>query len=113
MIVAIGYATRSTEDPLRGTYWCLGAYVLLSPTLHPWYMLWIMPFMPFFPSAAWLTLSVLVFLAYEVLIDYSLSGVWLEKPWVRWAQYAPFFSLLLSSCIYSYWRTIRGNANRS
>ena len=113
MIVAIGYATRSTEDPLRGTYWCLGAYVLLSPTLHPWYMLWIMPFMPFFPSPAWLTLSVLVFLAYEVLIDYSLSGVWVEKPWVRWAQYAPFFSLLLSRCVYSYWRTIRGNANRS
>ena len=113
MIVAICYPERSTEDPLRGTYWCLGAYVLLSPTLHPWYMLWIMPFMPFFPSAAWLTLSVLVFLAYEVLIDYSLSGVWVEKPWVRWAQYAPFFSLLLSSCTYSYWRTIRGNANRS
>ncbi len=109
MIVAIVYAVRSMQDPLRATYWCLGAYVLLSPTLHPWYMLWIMPFMPFFPSAAWLTLSVLVFLAYEVVIDYSLSGVWLEKPWVRWAQYAPFFSLLLSS----YWRTIRGNANRS
>lgn len=113
MITAIGYAARTAEDPLRAAYWSLGAYVLLSPTLHPWYLLWIMPFMPFFPSAAWLTLSVLVFLAYEVLIDYSLSGIWLEKPWVRWAQYTPFFSLLFLGHVHSYWRTIRGNANRS
>lgn len=113
LITAIACAVRSTQDPLRAAYWSLGAYVLLSPTLHPWYLLWIMPFMPFFPSAPWLVLSGLVFLAYEVLIDYSLSGVWLEKSWVRWAQYAPFYFLLFSSFAYSRWQKIRGNATRS
>ncbi len=92
--IALIQTLRQTTDPLRAAYWSLGAYALLSPTLHPWYLLWILPFMPFFPSAAWTLLAGLVFLAYEVLIDYSLSGIWLEKSWVRWAQYTPFYALL-------------------
>lgn len=94
LVIALVQALRQTADPLRAAYWSLGAYALLSPTMHPWYLLWVLPFMPLFPSAAWTLLAGLVLLAYEVLIDYGLSGIWVEKSWVRWAQYGPFYSVL-------------------
>jgi hypothetical protein len=91
------YALKYQADPLRTAFWLMGAYTLLSPTLHPWYLLWVLPFMPFFVHAAWVLLCALVFLAYEVLIDCSLTGIWSEKNWVKWAQYAPFYFLLCAA----------------
>src|SRR5262249_35426373 len=63
-----------------------GTGLLLSPTLHPWYLLWILPWLALFPSPAWLALTGLAPLAY------------LGSPWVVWAEYVPFFALLAGSC---------------
>ncbi len=54
---------------------CL-AYVLLTPTLHPWYALYLTGFLPFSPGPAGLVASFSVLLSYRVLIPYSLLGVW-------------------------------------
>ena len=97
-LVALGVQFRY-RDPYRAAFATLGAYVLLSPTVHPWYLLWVLPFLAFFPSPAWLLLSGSIFLAYEVQIGYGSQGVWREKPWVLWAQYAPFYLLLgITAC---------------
>ena len=61
----------------------LGAVVLFSPTVHPWYLLWVLPFMALIPVPAWLVLSGLGLLAYQVLVGYSITGVWAEQTWVR------------------------------
>ena len=78
------------DDPLKIGFMILGAHLLLSPPLHPWYLLWILPFLPFFPSPAWIYLSGVSLLAYNVLGRYHASGVWLEDPWVKWVEYLPF-----------------------
>lgn len=78
------------DDPLKIGFMILGAHLLLSPTLHPWYLLWVLPFLPFFPSPAWIYLSGASLLAYNVLDRYHASGVWLEDPWVKWVEYLPF-----------------------
>ena len=78
------------DDPLKIGFMILGAHLLLSPTLHPWYLLWVLPFLPFFPSPAWIYLSGASLLAYNVLDRYHASGVWLEDPWVKWLEYLPF-----------------------
>ena len=83
-------------DPLRVLFVILSAFILLSPTLHPWYLLWILPFLPFFPNPAWLCLSGLVILSYEVLGRYVHLGVWEEQVWVRWVEFAPFYLLLVA-----------------
>lgn len=103
------YALKNATDPVRAAFWLMGAYTLLSPTLHPWYLLWVLPFMPFFCRWAWILLAALVFLAYEVLIDYSLTGIWNEKNWVKWVQYAPFYLALAAELLYSY---LKGNPKR-
>jgi len=108
--LALGAQIR-LRDPYQAAFMTLGAYILLSPTMHPWYLLWILPFLPFFPSPAWMLFSGLVFLAYEVLIGYSSTGIWHENPWIMWAQYAPFYLLLGTTTFYR--RVIRSRAPRT
>jgi len=90
-------------DPVRATFALLAAYLLLTPTLHPWYVLWVVAFLPLFPSPSWLSFSGLVFLAYWVLDGYRSAGVWQESAWVKWAEYVPFYGLLIGR----WWRRRR------
>ena len=92
------------KDPYRATFIIMGVYLVLSPTLHPWYLLWLLPFLPLFPQPAWILLSGLVFLAYEVLIGYSMNNVWAERDWVKWTQYGPFYLLLVLTLLQARWR---------
>ena len=82
----------------------LGANLLLSPVLHPWYLLWVLPFQVLFPVPAWTFLSAAVFVSYNATAVYSATGVWVEYVWVKWIQFAPFFLLLLAYPAYRRWR---------
>ena len=81
------------HDTLRALFILLAAHLLLSPTIHPWYLLWVLPFTPLFPSPAWLYLSGATLLSYNVLDGFHATGVWHEEDWVKWVQYAPFAAL--------------------
>ena len=89
---------------LRQLYWLTGAVLLFSPTLFPWYLVWIVPFLCFFPNPAWLLLSGLSVLSYEVLIDWSILGVWQSDPFFLKLQYYPFWGMLVLMGIRSVWR---------
>jgi alpha-1,6-mannosyltransferase len=73
---------KGTVSIERAVFLFTGAALLLMPTLHPWYLLWILPWLSMFPSPAWLALTGLVPLAYT------------GAPWATAAQYGPFFVLL-------------------
>ncbi len=105
LLVALWSGMRCA-DVYRALFMVLGVWLLLMPTLHPWYLMWILPFLPLFPRPAWILFSGLVFLAYEVLIGYSRDGTWQEQTWVRWAQYGPFYFLLVLYPAYQRWRRI-------
>jgi len=68
---------------------------LLSPTLYPWYLIWIIPLLVFLPNWSWLIFTMLIQLSYFVLQDYSLHGVWKESNLILWLQYLPFYGLLI------------------
>ncbi len=72
-----------------------GAFLLLTPVLHPWYVCWIVPFLVIIPNRAWIFFTGAVFLSYLVLKGYVATGVWEEDPLVKLAQYLPFYGLLL------------------
>lgn len=71
-----------------------GAICILSPTLHPWYLIWLIPMLALFPHRAWLLLSGLIMLSYQVLDRYYFEAVWQENMLVRLAIYLPFFLYL-------------------
>lgn len=72
-----------------------GAFLLLTPVLHPWYVCWIVPFLVILPNRAWIFFTGAVFLSYLVLRGYVATGVWEEDALVKLAQYLPFYALLL------------------
>jgi hypothetical protein len=63
--------------------------------VFPWYLSWILPLLAVFPNAAWLLLSVLVFLSYNVLIGYGTLGVWCDDTTFLLLEYVPFYLMLI------------------
>lgn len=100
--VLIWIARTSRHDAgglWRATALAVGAYLLLVPTaMHPWYVLWIVPFLCSSPSSAALFFSGAVTLSYvQYLVDPE------TLPWWAWlAEYGPLYALVLYE-----WRTGR------
>jgi hypothetical protein len=89
------------EEPVRAAYLLIGTVLMFSPNGYSWYFTWIVPLLCFFPNPAWLLLTVLQFLSYNVLIGYGILGVFKFDPLMQWLVYAPFYALLVGHWIYS------------
>jgi hypothetical protein len=83
-------------EPARAAYLLIGTSLAFWPNGYPWYFTWIVPLLCFFPNPAWLLLTVLQFLSYNVLIGYGILGQFKFDPLMRWLVYAPFYALLAS-----------------
>ena len=95
LLLILLWSLTRYKDSYYIAFVSLSAYLLLAPTLHPWYVLWILPFLVLFPRLSWLVFSALVLLAYQVLIEYSRRGLWQEQAWILWLEYFPFYLLLV------------------
>jgi hypothetical protein len=62
-------------------------FFLLSPTVQPWYLLWILPLLCLVRQPGWITWSATIFLAYWILDGYARTGLWHESSWVKWVEY--------------------------
>lgn len=87
-VVCGGLAIVLRRDWSRAVLWVLGALLLLSPALHPWYLTWILPFAALggLRSRGWMVLSVTIFL-YFLLWTQPLP--WQEPIWLRLAIFLP------------------------
>ena len=72
----------------------LGAGILFSPTIHPWYVIWLLPFAALRGNSSFLTLSGCIFFGYWGLGEYQRSGVWPQPSWVLLAIWLPVWTLL-------------------
>ena len=91
--LALWLAVRRAE-PTRAAFLLIGAVLLFAPNGYSWYFTWIVPLLCFFPSPAWLLLTILEFLSYKIFINYRALGVWHFDPLFQWLCYAPFYALL-------------------
>ncbi|NOY24414.1 MAG: hypothetical protein GXP62_00940, partial [Oligoflexia bacterium] len=93
------------RDPARVALWIGGAFVLLSPTVHPWYLLWVWVPALVCGVRSWTVLVVLAPLSYAALASYDpLTSTWEEPAWPVWAQYLPLAAAALTE---SLWHLIR------
>jgi hypothetical protein len=83
------------ETPLRATGLALCAFLLVSPTLHPWYLAWIIPFLAFHHGRAWVFLVVASPLLYWPLTSWQIDGQWIEPGWLWPAVALPFYALFV------------------
>ena len=80
--------------------WILGALIVLSPTVHLWYLAWILPFVCLRPSLPWLMFMLTGGAYFYVWIN-AAQGEWMLHPWQQWMFWA-FFGL---ACLYELWST--------
>jgi hypothetical protein len=66
--------------------WILGALIVLSPTVHFWYIAWILPFVCLRPSLPWIVLSLSSGLYFFVWSNEA----WGLSLWQRWVFWMPF-----------------------
>lgn len=69
-----------THRAMMAIYGINLSFLFLTPTLHPWYALYLTAILPFVPRVTGLILSWSVLLAYAVLIPYALTRTWTENP---------------------------------
>jgi hypothetical protein len=84
-------------EPERAAYLLIGTILAFGPNGYSWYFTWIVPLLCFYPNPAWLLLTVLQFLSYNVLIGYGILGEFKFSSRMQWLVYAPFYALLLGN----------------
>jgi alpha-1,6-mannosyltransferase len=95
MLIALVAIARTRRPEPQGTWeaaaLAAGAYLLLVPTsMHPWYVVWMVPFLALTRSPAWLYFSGAVTLSY---LKYVVEPA--PFPWWAWAaEYLPLYALL-------------------
>ena len=91
--MCVGLAVWWRRDWRRGTLWVMGAALLLSPVIHAWYVVWMLPLAVWRggpASRAWFVWSVSVsgyFLLWEV--NHDSGQPWEEPFWLRTFIYLP------------------------
>ncbi|MBI3726254.1 hypothetical protein HY251_20200, partial [bacterium] len=93
--VALGLGLRSSFE--RAAFAAIACVVFLSPVVHPWYVLWLVPFLAWRRSAAWLELTLAVSVVYAARIVYDGSKEsWLgELRWPRLLWMGGFVAIAL------------------
>lgn len=83
-ILAVAWRRRARPLP-EAAVWLVGGFVLLSPNIFPWYVLWLVPFLALAPSAPWLAFTGTVALAYA----FFLQQPWALPVWARVLEFTP------------------------
>ena len=87
---------KNDTEVLRYAYILTGLLMILMPAaLHPWYVILIIPFLAFYPSAAWLLFSCTVVLSYLKYVPPEGK----MPVWILVTEYAPLFALLTAGHI--------------
>jgi hypothetical protein len=84
---------KEREEVLKYSFILISLQLIFMPAaLHPWYVIWLIPLLAFYPSPAWLLFSCTVVFSY---LKYgSAEGV--MAPWILYLEYMPLFLLLLA-----------------
>jgi len=75
-------AWRRRLEPARAAAWLCAGFLALTPTLHPWYLAWSVPFLALRPALPWLALASLAPLLYAPLARWRAEGLWVEPRWL-------------------------------
>ncbi len=90
---------RRNADVISASYWLLLAFILLMPTIHPWYLLWALPLAAIAADRGWVLLCTLAPLSYWILVGAAAdSNVWVEPVWPRFAEYVPAAAVWIWQC---------------
>ena len=94
-LVFAAFLWRRRATPAGAALGLLGAFLVLSPTLHPWYVTWVVPFLALRPVPGLVFLTLAAPLLYQPLGGWTSRGEWVEAPWLWPVVALPTLGLLL------------------
>jgi hypothetical protein len=95
VLLAVALSVDRRADVCRGAYVMAAAYLILLPTsFHPWYLVWLLPFLCLYPSWGWLYLSGAIALSYLHYVEGA------QPPDVRLLAFLPCYALLLAQAVW-------------
>jgi alpha-1,6-mannosyltransferase len=98
LLAVIGYLIKRQAAPLWSSLILTGGVLLVSPTAYPWYFTWSIPFLCFYPSAAWLLMTVTSVLAYTPAITYGAGEPLTNSLLMLSLEYGPVYLWLVYYC---------------
>ena len=94
--LVVFFKNKTDIEVLWYAYFLTGLLMILMPaSLHPWYVILIIPFLAIYPSPAWLIFTCTVTLSY---LKYT-SALGIIPTWIFLVEYLPLFALLAAGFI--------------
>ncbi len=86
---------RFQNDPVSGCFFALGALLVLSPTIHFWYLSWVIPFVALRPFLSWILLCLTIGGYFITNGVFHFTGRWHLPAWGQTLEWLPFGLFLL------------------
>jgi alpha-1,6-mannosyltransferase len=98
VLAAIGCLAQRRAGLLWSSLVLTGGVLLVSPTAYPWYFTWSIPFLCFYPSGAWLLMSVTSVLGYTPPIADGAGEPFTNSLLMLSLEYGPVYLWLAYYC---------------
>ncbi len=109
LLAVLALAWCGRRRPLETSGDTLACVAVLSPALHPWYLLWALPFVLQRPYArAYLVLTVSVFAYFTLTSDSPLGRAWQQPWWHHLVVVAPPLAILVWRATARFWQPAKG-----
>ncbi len=83
------------NSPVSGSFFALALFLLFAPTVHYWYVSWIIPFICFRPGFSWLLLTLTISFSLTVFANHSIYGNWDYPAWAQMLVWVPPLLLII------------------
>ncbi len=90
LVAVVVYVWLKKMDPPRAAAWVLGAFLIASPVVHPWYLLWVLGLAAALDLWPWFVLAATAPLAYLPLDDWWTYQIWEVPCWIPCVEYGAF-----------------------
>ncbi|MEK8023362.1 MAG: hypothetical protein AAB229_06075 [Candidatus Hydrogenedentota bacterium] len=102
-LLALGLAAGAGEASLKSAaVWGLGLFLLVQPTIHPWYVTWLLPLLAVKPLAGFLLWTVAAGASYSVLFSHR-AGAWQENAGLQFVVMLPVL-MVVAREFFRVWR---------
>jgi len=97
---------RFFNDPISGSFFAVGVLLVLAPTIHFWYISWIIPFLVLRPTKSWILLCLTISGYFVTNGIYHHTGQWHLPIGAQVSEWVPFWILLFHD-IYIAWHRMK------
>jgi len=95
-ILFLLWLMRRRGDPILSFRAMVFTVLLLSPQVHPWYLLWLLPLEALARRYAGFVWSAIVLVAYAPLEGWLIAREWVLSPWIVGLEYGTLGVILMS-----------------